>query len=131
MKAQDYFEQYADAKRIIIRLQKEYESEMEILDSICSSPHYRNLYQDDSELIKARVNARKLQQEALKYSRICDEIEATIEQIPGIKGEILYERYINCAAWEQIADRVYYSLGYVQRLHRQALEELQSVIDNK
>lgn len=128
---QSFLEQYDISRKRAEILHTEYEQEMNMLKSIVSSPYYERLYRDDIRFIKAKVNALKLKDYEQNELSICDEVKTIINQIPDIKGQILYERYIAGSIWEQIADKLYYSLGYVQTLHKQALEEIQIILDHK
>ena len=51
-----------------------------------------------------------------------------IWNVPGLKGDILYERYINLKKWEEVADTVHLSLRQVHNLHGQVLIELKDCI---
>lgn len=130
MNTQTYLEQYDIARRKIAILRKEYEEENNMLESIFSSSYYDRQFIDDS-VIKSKVYVRKLKDLEQQQQRICDEIKDVIERIPGVKGEILYQRYIDCDTWEHIADNLYYSVKTIYRLHKQALEELQIIIDGE
>jgi hypothetical protein len=43
---------------------------------------------------------------------------------------ILYDRYINCMSWEEIAVQMHYSYHHVIKMHGQALRELDELIQN-
>lgn len=125
---QTYLEQYDNARRKIAILHNEYEEEKKMIDSVLSSPYFDRKFRDTS-VVKSKVYIRKLKDLEQQQQKICDEVRAFIERIPGIKGEILHERYINCDTWEHIADKLFYSVKSIYRLHKLALEELQNVLD--
>ena len=124
MDIQNYLEQFDISRKKAELLHTEYDQEMNILQSIAFSPYYDDLFRNDKRLISARVKARKLKDLERNELKICDEVKAIIDQVPGIKGQILRSRYISCDKWEQIAEQLYYSSHHVQRLHQEALEEL-------
>lgn len=129
LNVQTYLEQFDISRRKARTLHKEYEEEMKIIQSIVSSPYYDQLYRDDKGLMIAKAKARRLKDLEQNELKICDEVRAFIERIPDREGQILYERYINCDTWEHIADKLFYSVKSIYRIHKLTLEELQNVLD--
>lgn len=127
---QNYLEQFDISRKKAELLHNEYDQEMDMLQSIASSPYYDNLFRNDKRFISVRVKARKLKDLEQNELRICNEIRALIDQVPGIEGQILRSRYINCDVWEQIAEQLYFSTQHVQRLHKKALDELQNICEH-
>ena len=61
---------------------------------------------------------------------IKEEVEDMINSIPtGIKGVVLYERYINLTKWEDVAELLHYSLPGIYRIHSQALEIVEKKLE--
>ena len=130
MDAKEYLQQYSESQRRVKLLRKEYDSITELIKSVCPSPYYDKLFKDDIRLIKAKVNARKMKELEAEQQKICDEVLSVIKRIPGVKGQILRERYIDLMLWEDIADRECYSIKNVYYLHSHALEEVQNILDS-
>lgn len=130
MDIQNYLEQFDISRRRAEIVHNEYDQEMNILQSIASSPYYDNLFRNDKLYISVRVKARKLKDLEQNELRICNEIRALIDQVPDVEGQILRSRYINCDVWEQIAEQLYFSTQHVQRLHKKALDELQNICEH-
>ena len=131
METKEYLTLYRETKRRESLRMKEAEAELEKIEEIRSSTHGTTELHMQREFARLTNAALKLKEKNPEQEQICDDILQLIKMLPPSKNEILYERYIKGSYWEQIADKTYYSLGYVQRLHREALEELQSVIDNR
>lgn len=60
----------------------------------------------------------------LTYERMRDEIIAQILGLDdAMQGRVLYERYVQCKRWEQIADGMHYSIQRIFQIHGNALVE--------
>lgn len=134
-KAKEYLRQYKEADRQVKRLEREYEKQLEMIDALGSplgdgTPHGTNignttaakalkLIEKTEELLKAKEAAIRVRQEVFDL----------ISSIPGEKGSVLYERYINGLSWEDVADAVNYSLRQVHNIHRDALKIVQDCIE--
>ena len=112
---------------------------MEKMDTIRSSldtdgmPHGSGVTKRTQDLVERLVDAGgrylKAEEEALS---IKDEVEDVINRVsPGVKGAILYERYIHLAKWGDIAELLTYSISNVFKLHGQALEEVEEIINHE
>lgn len=72
----------------------------------------------------AALADKELQQESmlLIYQEMRDKI---VEEILGIENElqqaVLYERYVNCCDWDQIARKLIFSKSHLYRIHGNAL----------
>lgn len=129
MTAKEYLQQYEDAVRIANRLKTEYEKEVEQIDSIRSAlggdgtPRGGGISRVvENRAIKLADKALELKQAELDAIRIRQEVFDVIREIPGEKGDVLYERYINLKSWSQVARAVGYSKSRTHDLHREALD---------
>ena len=77
-------------------------------------------------LLETAERYKNAEVEALKKRQ---QVFSLIWNVPGVKGDILYERYINLKNWDQVADSVHYSLQHVHRLHGDVLLELKNEIE--
>lgn len=57
------------------------------------------------------------------------EIRKTIEAVPEPYRTLLYERYINGKAWEQVAVDMHYSYRGVTKMHGRALQAVKECIE--
>lgn len=133
-RAREFLKQYEEAERIVLRLKNEYKEEQEKIDSIRSSvgdgtPHGGGI----SNTVEVR--AMKLAEKAEEWKeaeadalQIRQEVVRVINKVPGEKGAILYERYVNLKKWDEVADTVGYSLRQVHNLHREALDFVNNCI---
>lgn len=135
MTVKEYLRQYEAAEKIARRLRTEYIKQMEMIDSIKSPsdndgmPHGSNISRRTEEaalqLLEAAKRYEVAELEAIKKRQ---QVFNLIWNVPGVKGEILYERYINLKSWDEVADTVHYSLRQVHNLHGQVLLELVNCI---
>lgn len=135
MTVKEYLRQYEEAERIARRLKQEYEDELNYIDSIKSpldtdgTPHgsgiSRIVEQRALRLIE-RINKYQEAEAAAREKK--HQVFDLIWNVPGLKGDILYERYINLKKWEDVADSVHLSLRQVHNLHGQVLYELKDCI---
>lgn len=59
----------------------------------------------------------------IKYQEV-EDIKELISCLPEKEKEIMELRYIECLSWEKIAEELFYSSQYVQRLHSKCIKEL-------
>lgn len=136
MTAKEYLGQYKAAQQHADKLRERYEYLLEQATAPAS-----NVYQAD-RIQATRQNYREKQLEDLRDARdkwqfaALDAIETrqdifgTICDIQGAEGDILIERYLNCLTWHQVSDAVGLSYRRTHTLHLQALEIVQTRIDN-
>lgn len=132
----EYLKQYEDAERIARRLKSEYDAALLRIDAIKSPmdtdglPHGSNITRRTEEtaiqLAEAAKRYKDAEVEAIKKR---GQVFNVIWNVPGIKGDILYERYINLKRWEEIADIVHVSFRHATRLHGEVLKELKDVLE--
>ena len=136
MTVKEYLRQYEVAERIARRLKTEYDMQMQKIDDIKSPmntdgmPHGSGISnrteQSALRLVEAAERYKDAEVEALKKRQQVFEL---IWNVPGLKGEILYERYINLKRWDDIADLLHVSRRHVTRLHGDVLIELKDVLE--
>lgn len=131
MTVKEYLRQYERAEKIARRAKEEYDHEVLKIGSIKSPLNTDGLPHGTSISRAVEEQAIRLTELAYRYKNA--EIEAlkkrqqvfdTIWNVPGLKGDILYERYINLKKWEEVADTVHVSLRHATRLHGEALQDL-------
>lgn len=135
MTIKEYLRQYEEAERIARRMKSEYDAALLKIDSIKSpmdtdgTPHgsaiSRRTEEAAIQLAEAAERYKNAEIEAIKKR---GQVFNLIWNVPGIKGDILYERYINLRRWDEIADIIHYSLRQVHNLHGQVLQELNNCI---
>lgn len=79
-----------------------------------------------AELVDA---GEKAAAEITQLCRVECEISCTIDRVPEPYRTLLYQRYINGKTFEQIAVDMHYSWRQIVRLHGQALQYAQHVIE--
>lgn len=139
MTAKEYLKQYESAVMKAKRCREQYVEAMEKLDTIRSSldtdgmPHGTGVTKRTEELVEKFAEAGKKYLDAEERAlAIKEEVESVINMVsPGVKGAILYERYIHLAKWEDIAELLTYSISNVFKLHGQALEEVEEIINHE
>ena len=95
MTAKEFLRQYEEAERKARQHKAEYERELELIGSW-----------------------KMAELDAIRVRQI---VYDTIHDIPGIEGQVLYERYINLHKWEEICVLVHYSWQGVHKVHKRAL----------
>lgn len=131
MTVKEYLRQYEAAERIARRLKTEYDEQVLMIDNIKSPSNTDGMPHGSGISNRTEQSALRLLETAERYKNA--EVEALkkrqqvfnlIWNIPGLKGDILYERYINLKSWDQVADTVHVSLRHATRLHGEALQDL-------
>lgn len=136
MTVKEYLRQYETAEKIARRLRTEYETQLIMIDNIKSPsntdgmPHGSGISNRTEQaalrLVEAAERYKGAEVEALKKRQQVFEL---IWNVPGLKGDILYERYINLRRWDDIADLLHVSRRHVTRLHGDVLIELKDVLE--
>lgn len=140
MTAKEYLQQYGEAVRIAERLKTEYDQELLKIDAIRSplggdgTPHGSGISKaTENKAIRLADKALELKDAELEAIRIRQEVFDLIRKVPGEKGDVLYERYINLVedketgrlrlkTWDEVAEAVKYSKRHARNLHDEALE---------
>lgn len=135
MTAKEYLKQYEYAQRRADRLREEYEAETLKVDAVRSlsdndgMPHGSNISKPtEDKAIRLADKALKWKQAELDAIEIRQEVFETICDIPGIEGDVLYERYVHLRKWEEICVRLHYSWKGIHLVHRRALSIVDGII---
>ena len=130
MTAKEYLRQYEELTKRAELLRAEYEEEKENIDTIRSSvgdgtPHGGSISkQVEIRALKLIDKALDLKQAELDAIQRRQEIFEFVQAIPGVKGRILYWRYVKLIKdWNLIANKVGYSWRHTLRLHGEILRE--------
>lgn len=128
MTAKEYLRQYEEANRKAIRHKAEYEKEQELIDSIRSSLGGDGLPHSPGVSRKVEDMAIRLTEKLLEWKmaeldaiRVRQEVYETISEVPGIEGEVLFERYVNLHKWEEICVELHFSWTGIHKIHKRAL----------
>lgn len=132
MTAKEFLQQYGEAVRIAERIKTEYDQERDLIDSVRSAlggdgvPHGGGISKaTENKAIKLADKALELKDAELEAIRIRQKVFDVIRTVPGEKGDVLYERYINLKSWDEVADSVGYSKRHARNLHDEALDIVQ------
>ena len=128
MTAKEYLQQYGEAVRVAERLKTEYDQELLKIDAVRSTlggdgtPHGTGISRaTEDKAIRLADKALELKDAELEAVRIRQEVFNLIRTVPGEKGDVLYERYINLKSWGEVASAVGYTERHVFNLHREGL----------
>ena len=126
MTAKEFLKQYEEAERKARQHKAEYERELELIGSVSLNmdgmPHGSNISKPTEEAaLKLADKALTWKMAEIDAIRIRQIVYDTIHDIPGIEGQVLYERYINLHKWEEICVLVHYSWQGVHKVHKRAL----------
>lgn len=132
MTAKEFLQQYGEAVRIAERIKTEYDQEQDLIDSVRSAlggdgvPHGGGISKaTENKAIKLADKALELKDAELEAIRIRQKVFDVIRTVPGEKGDVLYERYINLKSWDEVADSVGYSKRHARNLHDEAIDIVQ------
>lgn len=132
MTAKEFLQQYGEAVRITERIKNEYDQEQDLIDSVRSAlggdgvPHDGGISKaTENKAIKLADKALELKDAELEAIRIRQKVFDVIRTVPGEKGDVLYERYINLKSWDEVADSVGYSKRHARNLHDEAIDIVQ------
>ena len=128
MTVKEYLQRYADAERVVRRLEREYEKESELIDNIRSglggdgTPRGSGTSREvEEKAIRLAEKALEWKEAKLEAIQIRQEVFEAIQEVSGDAGDVLYERYINLKSWKNVADSVGYSKSQTHALHRKGL----------
>ena len=135
MTAKEYLQQYGDAEQIAQRLKSEYDKQSELLITINSpqgsdgQPHGRGVTSPiENKAIKLAEKLTEYQEAELEAIRIRQRVLRTVNKVPGQRGAVLYEKYINLKSWRQVADTLHYSKRHCYNLHNEGLDIVEELI---
>ena len=113
-----YLEQYEEAERKVAKLRKEYDEEVQRIDSLRSplgddgSPKSGKISRTvERRAVKLADRALVLKDAEADALWIRQEVYDTVNKVTGPEGSVLFERYINLKKWRQVA----HDLGYTER----------------
>lgn len=132
MTAKEFLQQYGEAVRIAERIKTEYNQEQDLIDSVRSAlggdgvPHGGGISKaTENKAIKLADKVLELKDAELEAICIRQKVFDVIRTVPGEKGDVLYERYINLKSWDEVADSVGYSKRHARNLHDEAIDIVQ------
>ena len=132
MTAKEFLQQYGEAVRIAERIKTEYDQEQDLIDSVRSAlggdgtPNGGGISKaTENKAIKLADKALELKDAELEAISIRQKVFDVIRTVPGEKGDVLYERYINLKSWDEVADSVGYSKRHARNLHDEAIDIVQ------
>lgn len=138
MTAREYLRQYRDATRLADLLREEYNKEAELIDSVRSTlggdglPHGNGISKSvENRAIRLSEKFLEWKTAELDAIQIRQRVFDTISGIPGVEGEVLYERYINLRKWEEICVLIHMSWNGTHKAHKRALVIVQNRLDHK
>ena len=134
MTAKEYLTQYDSYKRKYKRYLSEYRSEAEVIRDIQKNlntiPALKRR-EAEERLKRVILFCNGLKDRTKESACRMDEIQAMIESIPGLGGEILQLRYIDGLIWEDVCERVFYSWNTVFKNHHEAMQMIEERLDIK
>lgn len=88
---------------------------------------------DFSEVVDRIVELKtKLSQMTAEWIKATKEVQAVIEMLPDPKKRtVLHKRYLENKTLVQIAGEINYTEQYVRKLHSDAINEVQEILDKK
>lgn len=134
MTAQEYLKQYIDLKRK--REMYLIENEIEIRELKDIAKHINMIPANKRKDVEARLKeciifCNGLKRRAQSCEAKVNEIQAMIESVTGLEGEILKLRYIDGNIWEDICESVHYSWHSVFHKHDKALQMVEEMLKRK
>lgn len=135
MTAKEYLKQYEKLNIRAQRYRQEYKTELEKIDAIGSTLAGDGLPHGSGVSRKTEDKAIRLAEKAAKWKTAeLDAIEKrqqvfdVVIQIPGIEGDVLYNKYIKLMKWEEIALELHYSVRGIWYAHGRALRMVEEII---
>ena len=138
MTAKQFLKQYEEAQRRALRYKTEYEAEQELIDNVRSTLGGDGMPHGSGVSRKVEDQAIRLNEKLLKWKyaeldaiQVRQEVFDVVDDIPGIEGDILYQRYVNCYKWELVCVKVHLSWYAVHDHHKKALRIVQERLDSE
>lgn len=134
MGAREFLEQYKDKMFLLSRIREEYRAELETIDSIRSAldnsgvPSGQVSRTVEKRAVRLAEKAERLHKAELETLSTRQKVFDVVAMIEGVRGQILYERYINLKKWEDVAEAVCYDERHCRRLHEDALQIVEHVL---
>lgn len=135
MTAREYLEQYREAQAWADRLREKYDSLVAAYGDVGGMDYTSERpagisKPTERKVERAQAVLEKWRRAQLAALEIRQNVYALATALPCPESDILIERYVNLRTWEQIEAATEYSHCAVHKIHRQALQLLQDVIDN-
>ena len=131
MTAKEYLKQYEYAQRKAERFRKEYDQEMQKIDAVRSlsdvdgMPHGTGISKPtEQKAIRLAAKALEWKTAELEALEVRQKIFTTIQEIPGVEGDVLFAKYIELRKWEDIAETMHYSVRGIYGIHGRALQRV-------
>lgn len=127
MTAKQFLRQYEEANNKALQHKREYEKQQELIGSVSvkmdGMPHGSNISKPtENDALKLADKAMRWKVAELEAIRIRQTVYEVIADVPGIEGQVLYERYINLHKWEEICILLHYSWRGIHKVHKRALD---------
>ena len=135
MTAKEFLEQYKEKEFTLSRVREEYRKELDQIDAIRSAldnsgvPSGHTSRSVEIRALRLAEKAERLRDAELEALATRQRVFDVIAKVEGVKGQILYERYINLRKWTDVADLVYYGERQTRRLHDKALQMVADVLE--
>lgn len=134
MTGREYLEQYRHKEFLLLRVREEYRKELDTIDSIRSAldnsgvPSGHVSRTVELRAMRLAEKAERLRTAELEALATRQKVFDVISMVEGVKGQILYERYINLKKWEDVAEVVCYEERQTRRLHDEAVRIVEDLI---
>lgn len=134
MTAREFLRRY---KAAVIRadlLREEYKEQARIIDTIRSPLGGDGIHTGritktvEEQAVRLALRAERYKEAQLEAVRIRQEIIDTLKRLEPYAAAVLYNRYILFKAWDEVATAVGYSLSQIYRLHRDGLQQVETII---
>ena len=131
----EYLQQYGEAARVARQIKKEYERELDMIDAIRSpmdgdGTHGSGISRTvESKATRLADKAAELSKAWDDAIRVRQEVYKAIRKVPGVAGDVLYERYVCLRSWDKVALIVGYSVRHTIRLHNEGIEYLEKNLE--
>ena len=136
MTAKEYLKQYRKLKFIINTRKQQLEELHGLLDLKSTDYSTERVQTSPSDIMSAIIAKavdleRQLEDDLQRAIDCQNEITGLINSFEDSRYQfILTEKYINDATWEYIADEMYMTSRWVQKLHGYALLEVNKILQN-
>lgn len=128
MTAKEFLNQYRDAERKARMFRREYEKELELIDTVRSTADIDGLPRGNGINKRVEDRAVRLADKAAEWK--IAELDALhmrqivfdmISDIPDTAGEVLYLRYIDCLTWKNVCASIPMTWPSVRKHHDKGL----------
>lgn len=131
MTAKEFLKQYEYADIKARQHRAYYEKMLDKLGSLSvkmdGMPRGSNISRPTEEqALKLADAAARWKEAEISALALREKVYNAIWDIPGIEGQVLYERYINLHKWEEICILLHYSWQGVHKVHKRALAIVES-----